>query len=267
MLKGRTKTSDSGIPYGILTIQFLYPGIRRKNSRAKWTHKHRATHPLGHCSHHFGRVRQLCPWQWCTQPVRELNRGPSTVQPWPRFIFWLLHPCKPLLWWPPRHTAEHRDSGRGGTCTGRAEACTGRNTASTGRGGVKPVSEDDWCRETGRYEQQDFSQVIITLILGEKNPNHFMCISLYTWQKWSPSLPVCFILSRMHYLCLKYLVDQLVMELFIIWAGRFSGEAVLGMSQRAWCDRETFSCMTPCRIKLVSEGVGPFLQCGVFFCL
>ena len=74
-------------------------------------------------------------------------------------------------------------------------------------------------------------------------------------------------LSQILFVVEVYLVDQLLMDLFSIWARRLSGEAMVSMWKGARCDRETLSCVTPCRSKLGSEGLGPgkfFLQSGVF---
>lgn len=99
-----------------------------------------------------------------------------------------------------------------------------------------------------------------------------MCLSLCTWQRSSPEHLYPSLKPYVLFVFEVYLVDQLVMELFSIGARRLSGEAVVGMRQGAWCDRETLSCMTPCRIKLASEGLGPrkvfcsvvFLVCSAF---
>lgn len=37
-----------------------------------------------------------------------------------------------------------------------------------------------------------------------------------------------------------YLLDQLVVDFFSIWAKRLSGEAVVGMSKGARCDRRSY---------------------------
>lgn len=141
---------------------FFSPGIRWNNWRAKWRHEHGAAR-WRFCSHLFGRLRQLRCWQGCTQPIGGPPWGRDAVGPWPRFIFRLLQPHNPLPRWAPSLAADLRDSGSGGVYTGRRKSHTGRNSASakrggatTERGGVRPVSKNNWLKETGRYEQQDF---------------------------------------------------------------------------------------------------------------
>lgn len=60
-----------------------------------------------------------------------------------------------------------------------------------------------------------------------------MCLSLCTWQRSSPEHLYPSLKPYVLFVFEVYLVDQLVMELFSIWARRLSGEAVVGMRQGA----------------------------------
>lgn len=90
--------------------------------------------------------------------------------------------------------------------------------------------ESELSGTTSDIGKQAGMEMIAGKLMPEKKTSLCVCVILYLVKiiTWCPLLKPCVL-----FVFEVYLVDQLVMELFSIWARKLSGEAVVGMRQGA----------------------------------